>query len=81
MWSTIRSDFYARIPGGAWPDSGHTHPVARRDFDRAEDALTSAVEAALRQWPCDGQPVNPRAWLIRAARNKAVDDVRRAVRA
>jgi RNA polymerase sigma-70 factor (ECF subfamily) len=51
------------------------------DFDRAEDALASALEAALRQWPRDGQPENPRAWLIRVARNKAADDARRQVRA
>jgi RNA polymerase sigma-70 factor (ECF subfamily) len=49
------------------------------DFDIAEDALAAAWEAALRQWPRDGQPENPRAWLIRTARNKGVDDVRRQV--
>jgi RNA polymerase sigma-70 factor (ECF subfamily) len=48
------------------------------DFDRAEDALAAALEAALRQWPAEGQPDNPRAWLIRAARNKAIDDLRHA---
>jgi RNA polymerase sigma-70 factor (ECF subfamily) len=47
------------------------------DFDLAEDALAAAWEAAVRQWPRDGRPDNPRAWLIRAARNKAIDDVRR----
>jgi RNA polymerase sigma-70 factor (ECF subfamily) len=47
------------------------------DFDVAEDALAAAWEAAVRQWPRDGQPDNPRAWLIRAARNKAIDDLRR----
>jgi RNA polymerase sigma-70 factor (ECF subfamily) len=51
------------------------------DFDRAEDALASALEAALRQWPREGQPGNPRAWLIRVARNKASDEARRLVRA
>jgi RNA polymerase sigma-70 factor (ECF subfamily) len=51
------------------------------DFDRAEDALASALEAALRQWPRDGQPANARAWLIRTARNKAIDDMRRSARA
>jgi RNA polymerase sigma-70 factor (ECF subfamily) len=51
------------------------------DFDRAEDALASALEAALRQWPRDGPPENPRAWLIRVARNKAADDARRQTRA
>jgi RNA polymerase sigma-70 factor, ECF subfamily len=47
------------------------------DFDLAEDALAAACEAAVRQWPVEGQPDNPRAWLIRAARNKAVDEIRR----
>jgi len=50
------------------------------DFDRAEDALAAALEAALRQWPRDGRPDNPRAWLLRAARNRAVDDQRRSSR-
>jgi RNA polymerase sigma-70 factor (ECF subfamily) len=47
------------------------------DFDLAEDALAASFEAAVRQWPTEGRPDNPRAWLIRAARNKAVDDLRR----
>jgi RNA polymerase sigma-70 factor, ECF subfamily len=51
------------------------------DFDRAEDALACALEAALRQWHTDAIPSNPRAWLIRAARNKAIDDARRTRRA
>jgi RNA polymerase sigma-70 factor (ECF subfamily) len=47
------------------------------DIDRAEEALASALEAALVQWPAEGTPDNPRAWLIRTARNKAVDGLRR----
>jgi RNA polymerase sigma-70 factor, ECF subfamily len=47
------------------------------DIDRAEEALASALEAALVQWPTEGTPDNPRAWLIRTARNKAVDSLRR----
>jgi RNA polymerase sigma-70 factor (ECF subfamily) len=50
------------------------------DFDVAEEALGAAWEAAARQWPRDGRPDNPRAWLIRAARNKAIDDLRRRAR-
>jgi RNA polymerase sigma-70 factor (ECF subfamily) len=50
------------------------------DFDRAEDALGDAVVAALDQWPRDGVPDDPCAWLIRAARNKGVDGLRRAIR-
>lgn len=49
------------------------------DFDAAEDALSAAVEAALEQWPREGLPDQPRAWLIRTARNKLVDHVRREV--
>ena len=47
------------------------------DIDLAEESLASALEAALVQWPGEGTPENPRAWLIRAARNKAVDRLRR----
>jgi RNA polymerase sigma-70 factor (ECF subfamily) len=46
------------------------------DFDTAEDALAMALEAAVEQWPREGRPDNPRAWLVRAARNKAIDQVR-----
>ncbi|MFN0064348.1 MAG: RNA polymerase sigma factor [Myxococcaceae bacterium] len=46
------------------------------DIDLAEDALAAALEAALRQWPKEGAPENPSAWLIQAARNKAVDALR-----
>ena len=50
------------------------------DIDLAEESLAAAFEAALRQWTAarDGVPDNPRAWLIRAARNKAIDQRRRA---
>lgn len=50
------------------------------DLDRAEDALGDAVVAALDQWPHDGVPDDPCAWLIRAARNRGVDALRRAAR-
>ena len=33
------------------------------DFDLAEEALQDAFRAALEQWPRDGMPANPRAWL------------------
>ncbi len=48
------------------------------DIDLAEESLAAAFEAALAQWPADGPPDNPRAWLIRTARNKAVDQRRQA---
>lgn len=47
------------------------------DFERAEEALQEAFAAALDQWPRDGMPRNPRAWLISAGRFKAVDRLRR----
>ncbi|AGC46576.1 ECF family RNA polymerase sigma factor [Myxococcus stipitatus DSM 14675] len=50
------------------------------DFASAEELVQEAFEAALQQWPRDGVPAEPRAWLIRAARNKAVDRMRRGVR-
>jgi len=50
------------------------------DFDLAEDALHDAFAAALAQWPRDGVPTNPRAWLITTGRFKALDTLRRRVR-
>jgi len=47
------------------------------DFDRAEEALHDAFRAALEQWPRDGVPANPRAWLVSAGRFKAIDGIRR----
>ena len=47
------------------------------DISVAEEALQEASLAALRDWPRSGVPVSPRAWLITAARRKAVDLVRR----
>ena len=48
-----------------------------RDFDLAEDALQEAFAAALAQWPAQGPPQNPVAWLITTARHKAIDHLRR----
>ncbi len=50
------------------------------DFDLAEEALHEAFRAAVEQWPRDGVPANPRAWLVSAGRFKAVDGIRRRVR-
>ncbi|MBI4883376.1 MAG: sigma-70 family RNA polymerase sigma factor [Actinobacteria bacterium] len=47
------------------------------DIDLAEDAVQDAVVAALRRWPTDGVPNNPPAWLTTAARNRALDVLRR----
>ena len=50
------------------------------DFDLAEEALADAFRAALEQWPRDGVPANPRAWLVSAGRFKAIDGIRRHAR-
>ena len=50
------------------------------DFDRAEDAMHDAFRAALEQWPHEGMPANPRAWLVSAGRFKAIDAMRRRAR-
>lgn len=50
------------------------------DFDLAEEALHDAFRAALEQWPRDGAPANPRAWLVSAGRFKAIDTLRRRAR-
>jgi len=50
------------------------------DFDAAEEALHDAFRAALEQWPRDGVPANPRAWLVSAGRFKAIDSMRRRKR-
>jgi len=47
------------------------------DFDLAEEALHDAFRAALEQWPREGVPANPRAWLVSAGRFKAIDGIRR----
>src|SRR5690606_17207174 len=50
------------------------------DFDLAEEALHDAFRAAIEQWPRDGLPDNPRAWLVSAGRFKAIDQLRRRAR-
>ena len=50
------------------------------DFDRAEEALHDAFMAAMEQWPRDGVPANPRAWLVSTGRFKAIDTMRRRAR-
>ncbi len=48
-----------------------------RDFDVAEEAWQEACEQALRTWPQRGVPRDPTAWLFTAARNRAIDRLRR----
>ncbi len=50
------------------------------DFDVAEEALHDAFAAAVAQWPEQGIPAKPRAWLVSAGRFKAIDGIRRRAR-
>jgi RNA polymerase sigma-70 factor (ECF subfamily) len=50
------------------------------DFDLAEEALHEAFAAAVEQWPVEGVPQNPRAWLVSTGRFKAIDRIRRRAR-
>ncbi len=47
------------------------------DFDVAEEAMHEAFVAAVEQWPKEGVPQNPRAWLVSTGRFKAIDVLRR----
>jgi RNA polymerase sigma-70 factor (ECF subfamily) len=47
------------------------------DFDLSEEAVQDAFVVALEQWPRDGAPANPYAWLVSTARNRVVDQLRR----
>jgi RNA polymerase sigma-70 factor (ECF subfamily) len=50
------------------------------DFELAEEALHDAFASAVEQWPRQGVPTNPRAWLVSAGRFKAIDAIRRRAR-
>src|SRR5262250_3255725 len=50
------------------------------DFDLAEEAVQTAFVAALEQWPREGVPANPRAWLVSTGKFKAIDALRRRAR-
>jgi len=48
-----------------------------RDFDLAEEVAQEAFGAALEQWPREGVPANPTAWLVGVGRRRAIDRMRR----
>jgi len=48
-----------------------------RDVAQAEDALSEAFASALKDWPVNGCPSNPEAWLLTVARRKMIDGARR----
>lgn len=47
------------------------------NFDLAEECLQEAFTAALRQWPQEGIPDNPAAWLISTGHRRGIDQIRR----
>jgi RNA polymerase sigma-70 factor (ECF subfamily) len=49
------------------------------DFELAEEVAQEAFAAAVDQWRTEGIPENPRAWIIQAARHKAVDRIRHRI--
>ena len=52
-------------------------PASSATSQLAEDAVQDAFTIALERWPRDGTPSNPGAWIITAARNRAIDRLRR----
>lgn len=50
------------------------------DFDAAEEAMHEAFASALAQWPAEGLPANPVAWLVSTGRFRAIDSLRRLSR-
>ena len=72
------------VPGAAIDrlfrrESGQAVAVLARalgDLDRAEEAVQDAFVVALERWPRDGVPSNPAAWIVTAARNRAIDRLR-----
>ena len=77
------ADLSARIEGIYRNESRRVYATLVRllgDLDVAEEALSDAFRAALEQWPRDGIPANPRAWLVSAGRFKAIDAIRRSAR-
>ena len=50
------------------------------DFELAEDVAQEAFAAALAQWPREGVPASPRAWIVTTAKRRAIDSIRRRER-
>jgi RNA polymerase sigma-70 factor, ECF subfamily len=59
---------------------GHAVAILTRvvgDLELAEDSVQDAFTTALERWPREGMPRNPGAWIVTAARNRAIDRIRR----
>ena len=78
--STSEADAAERVAACFRADAGRTLATLSRavgDIGLAEDALQDAYLAALQRWPRDGFPARPSAWILAAARNRAIDRLRR----
>jgi RNA polymerase sigma-70 factor (ECF subfamily) len=73
MWSEDVDRLYREWFGRAVGILGRTF----RDLDLAEEAVQDAFTAALTRWERDGIPAEPGAWIVTAARNRAIDVIRR----
>ncbi|WP_319461971.1 RNA polymerase sigma factor [Micromonospora sp. RTP1Z1] len=75
---TDAADAVAVAGAEAYPRIVATLIRVTGDWTLAEDCVQEALAAALERWPRDGVPANPGGWLMTAARNRAVDVLRRA---
>ncbi|WP_242065458.1 sigma factor [Trichocoleus sp. FACHB-262] len=83
MASNIKSDVAQAIADTYRAEWGRIVAILIRlvgDFDVAEEAAQEAFAAAVNQWQTNGIPDLPRAWIIRTARYKAIDHLRRRTR-
>ncbi len=83
MASTSKSDVAQAIADFYRTEWGRIVAILIRlvgDFDLAEEAAQEAFAAAVNQWESSGIPDLPRAWIIRTARYKAIDRLRRRTR-
>jgi RNA polymerase sigma-70 factor (ECF subfamily) len=83
MSEPVPADLSARLDAVYRTEGGRILATLIRllgDFELAEDAMHDAFSAALRRWPAEGIPANPRAWLISAGRFTAIDALRRRAR-
>ncbi|HIK17602.1 MAG TPA: RNA polymerase sigma factor [Leptolyngbyaceae cyanobacterium M33_DOE_097] len=83
MVSTTKSDVTQAIAAVYRAEWGRIIAILIRlvgDFDLAEEAAQEAFAAAVNQWQTNGIPELPRAWIIRTARYKAIDRLRRRTR-
>ena len=71
------SDRLAAVYAEEWPRCVAILTRVLGDLERAEDAVQDAFATALDRWPRTGIPDNPGAWIVTAARNRAIDRIRR----